>query len=210
MNMDEILKQWDNIQAKQIKKKKEAASMAKAKTTAPQISHKKANAPSIGAKTNLLQKNSSSAKSPALKTPTKASTSSSTNSEKTQINPIEFWLRRYGTIDKDKIAEQQQQRMNQYDRNYLLNMKPEARLDLHGLHQDEAEERLNTFITESIRHGLKKVIILNGKGIHTTGTDPVLGNLVRRFIEQDKRCGMSGHPKQKQDGGTGATWVILK
>ena len=57
---------------------------------------------------------------------------------------------------------------------------------------------------------IKKVLIIHGKGIHTTGTDPVLGKLVRSFIERDKRCGASGHPKNKAEGGTGATWIILK
>ena len=89
-------------------------------------------------------------------------------------------------------------------------MKCEAFLDLHGLHQDEAEVRLTNFITDCKNRGLKKVMIIHGKGIHTTGTDPVLGKLVRSFIERDKRCGTSGHPKNKAEGGTGATWVILK
>lgn len=127
-----------------------------------------------------------------------------------KINPMEQWLRIYGTIDKDKIAEEHERSANLYDRNYLINMKPEARLDLHGLRQDEALERLNYFIGDCVRRKIKKVIVIHGKGIHTTGTDPVLGELVRRFIESDKRCGTSGHPKNKAEGGTGATWILLK
>ena len=120
------------------------------------------------------------------------------------------WMNRYGTIDKDKIVEDQEKRINLYDRNYLMNMKPEATLDLHGLHQVEAEEALNRFITDCKNRGLHKVIVIHGKGIHTSGTDPVLGELVRRFIEHDKRCGSSGHPKSKAEGGSGATWILLK
>lgn len=180
MDMNDILNQWDNIQASKIRKQKESGKN--------QISHKKANAP----------------------TPEEKKHKKDSEYENPNINPMELWLRRYGTIDKDKIAEEQEERLNQYDRNYLINMRPEARLDLHGLHQDEAEERLNLFISDCIRRGIKKVIIIHGKGIHTTGTDPVLGELVRKFIEHDKRCGMSGHPKTKQEGGTGATWIILK
>lgn len=89
-------------------------------------------------------------------------------------------------------------------------MKPQAYIDLHGLHQDEAERKLNDFVTVCCRRGIKKILIIHGKGIHTTGADPVLGKLVHNFIEQDKRCGTSGHPKSKQEGGSGATWVILK
>ena len=72
-------------------------------------------------------------------------------------------------------------RTRQQDREYVLNMKPEAYLDLHGLHQDEARERLDGFITDCKRRGLRKVMIIHGKGIHTHGTDPVLGELVRRL-----------------------------
>lgn len=187
MDMNDILNQWDNIQAQKERKQKESGKN--------QISHKKANAPTPEEKARAAEKDFES----KMKTE---------NSK--EINPMELWLRRYGTIDKDKIAEEQEERSNQFDRNYLMNMRPEARLDLHGLHQDEAEERLNYFISDCVRKGLRKVIIIHGKGIHTTGTDPVLGELVRRFIEHDKRCGTSGHPKTKQEGGTGATWVILK
>lgn len=187
MDMNDILNQWDNIQAQKERKQKESGKN--------QISHKKANAPTPEEKARAAEKDFES----KIK---------SENSK--EINPMELWLRRYGTIDKDKIAEEQEERSNQFDRNYLMNMRPEARLDLHGLHQDEAEERLNSFISDCVRKGLRKVIIIHGKGIHTTGTDPVLGELVRRFIEHDKRCGTSGHPKTKQEGGTGATWVILK
>ena len=123
---------------------------------------------------------------------------------------MEQWLDRHGTIDKDKIVEDQEKRLKLYDHNQLANMKPEARLDLHGLHQTEAEASLNRFITDCKSRGLKKVIIVHGKGIHTKGTDPVLGELVRRFIEHDKRCGASGHPKTKAEGGSGATWILLK
>ena len=167
----------------EIKKKEKAA--AREKSKAPQVSHKKANAGDV-------------VKSPAP------------SSKNPAENPMEIWLRKYGTIDKDKIAEEHIERTKQQDREYVLNLRPEAYLDLHGLHQDEARARLDTFITDCKKRGLRKVQIIHGKGIHTQGTGPVLGELVRRFIETDPRCGTSGHPKNKADGGTGATWIILK
>ena len=165
-------------------KKKEKAT-AREKVHTQQVSHKKANAPSKEEK--LVEKQDTSA-----------------------TMQMEAWLRKYGTIDKDKLEEQHVERTREQDRNYVLNMKPEAYLDLHGLHQDEARMRLDSFITDCKNRGLRKVMIIHGKGIHTHGTDPVLGELVRRFIEADKRCGTSGHPKNKSEGGTGATWIILK
>lgn len=187
MDMNDILNQWDQLQADKIKKQKESG-----KNT---VSHKKANAPTKEEKAALEEKNFEA---------------KMRDENSKTINPMEMWLRRYGTVDKDKIAEEAEERNRENDRSYLVNMRPEARIDLHGLHQDEAEERLNNFITDCVKRGIRKVMIIHGKGNHTTGTDPVLGPLVRRFIEQDKRCGMSGHPKTKAEGGTGATWVILK
>ena len=187
MDMGDILNQWDNMQKAEAKKQRESGKN--------QVSHKKANAPTKEEKERALEKDFEAQMEKE-------------NSK--EINPMEMWLRRYGVIDKDKMAEEAEERNKYQDRNYLINMRPEARLDLHGLHQDEAEERLNNFISDCLLRGLTKVIIVHGKGIHTTGTDPVLGELVRKFIERDKRCGMSGHPKTKQEGGSGATWVILK
>ena len=187
MDMGDILNQWDSMQKNQVKKQKESGKN--------QVSHKKANAPTAEEKARAAEKNFEE----QLKVE---------NSK--QINPMELWLRRYGTVDKDKIAEEQEERSQLYDRNYLMNMKPEARLDLHGLHQTEAEQSLDRFITDCKLRGLRKVLIIHGKGIHSHGSDPVLGELVRRFVEHDKRCGASGHPKTKAEGGSGATWVLLK
>lgn len=187
MDMNDILNQWDKIQTDKVRKQKESGKN--------QVSHKKANAPTPEEKAAAAERDFEAQ-------------IAAENSK--QINPMEMWLRRYGTVDKDKLAEEDFVRNREFDRNYLINMKPEARIDLHGLHQDEAEQRLNSFITDCCHRGIRKVMIIHGKGIHTSGTDPVLGELVRRFIERDKRCGTSGHPKNKAEGGTGATWVILK
>ena len=68
-------------------------------------------------------------------------------------------------------------------------MKVDARIDLHGLTREEAWTRLEQFVSESEKRGLKKIMIVHGKGIHTKGTSPVLGETVRKFIEIDKRLG---------------------
>ena len=217
MDMGDILAQWDKIQTQEKKNQKEA----KKNNSTNQISHKKPNAPTLEekkeAKAREEQKNfarqiqnENSKELAAARRAEKDFEAQMRTENSKEVNPMELWLRKYGTIDKDKIAEENQVRTKEQDRNYLINLKPEAHIDLHGLHQDEARERLNLFITECKRRGLRKIMIIHGKGIHTHGTDPVLGELVRRFIETDNRCGMSGHPKNKAEGGTGATWVILK
>jgi len=191
MDMNEILDKWDNYQSNQIRKQKESGKN--------QVSHKKANAPTPEEKARAEERDYEKKISREIE-----------EQNSRNINPMELWLRRYGVVDKDKIAAEAAEKNKLSDRNYYVNMKAEARLDLHGLHQDEAESQLNSFITECKKKGLHKVIIIHGKGLHTTGTDPVLGELVRKFIERDKRCGASGHPKNKSEGGSGATWIMLK
>lgn len=185
--MNDILAQWDKVQANQTKKQKESGKN--------QVSHKKPNAPTKEEKELAKARESSHF--------------DDFEENNKQINPMEMWLRRYGTVDKDKMLEETEERLRQTDRNHLREMRIEERIDLHGLRQDEAEFKLNNFISNCKQRGVRKILIVHGKGIHTTGSDPVLGELVRKFIERDPRLGMSGHPDRNM-GGNGATWVIIK
>lgn len=195
MDFANILDQWDAIQR------------APKKQPAPQsqVSHKKANAPTIEEK--MIAK----AKADLRKEFSKIDNADEIMKEEAarKINPMELWLRRYGTVDKDKENDDFREKTKLESREYLRTMSPEAKIDLHGLTQTEAEERLEAFVSDCKRRGLKKILIVHGKGNHSHGSDPVLGPLVRRFIEHDKRLGTSGHP-DRYLGGTGATWVIIK
>ena len=92
----------------------------------------------------------------------------------------------------------------------LLRRKPEASIDLHGLKRDEAVSALGDFFENSRREGYEKLLIIHGKGNHSgSGEEGVLRDLARRFIETCPYAGESGHSSAR-DGGTGATWVILK
>ena len=124
-------------------------------------------------------------------------------------DPQEAWLRRYGVVDKDKIASLEAERNRERSQLYIKKIPVEAKIDLHGLTREEARSRLSIFVGDCVKRGLRKILIVHGKGIHTTGSDPVLGEEVRKFIEQDRRCGRSGHPDRRM-GGSGATWVFLK
>ena len=130
-----------------------------------------------------------------------------TRSEK-QSNLMDWWIDQYGVVDKDALAERDDNRKKFMARSHILSLQYDARIDLHGLTVEVAEKRLFQFVSECERRGDKKILIIHGKGIHSHG-DSVLGNMVHRFIEQDKRLGMSGHP-ESSEGGSGATWVILK
>jgi DNA-nicking Smr family endonuclease len=118
------------------------------------------------------------------------------------------WLRRYGVVDKDAVAEKAMEQEKQKDRAWLLDMPYEAEIDLHGLTAEEATMRLDQFVGECYKRGIRKILIIHGKGNHSEDA-PVLSGMVRSFIERDYRLGESGHP-DKKDGGKGATWVILR
>jgi DNA-nicking Smr family endonuclease len=186
MDFGDILGEWD-------KKQKESAHVGANKGS--QDSHKKANAPTPEEKEAAHQGYTSE--------------QVMVQASKERIDPMEMWLRRYGTVDKDAAAESYAEQTRMQSREYLRELKPESRIDLHGLTRDEAWEKLNEFVGDCVRRGFVKILIVHGKGNHSTGSDPVLGAMVRTFIEQDARLGSLGHP-DKIHGGTGATWVIIK
>ncbi len=93
-------------------------------------------------------------------------------------------------------------------RELLRKLKPQDILDLHGLKKADAVDALGTFITKSRNRGFKKVLIIHGKGIHSTN-GPVLRRVVIDFLEKNKSTGEFG-PAEREYGGKGALWVILR
>jgi len=184
MDFGDILDKWESDQKK-----------PKVQQKGIQKSHKKANAPTKEEKEAMRQGYSYEYQMEI--------------DNQRKANPMEIWLNRYGTVDKDKVFDEAAESERLNNREYLRAMKPEARIDLHQLTRDEAWDRLNNFVGDCKRRGYRKILIVHGKGIHSNGSDPVLGQMVRLFIEQDSRLGTSGHP-DKNNGGTGATWVIIK
>ncbi len=186
MNFGDILNSWDDQQTV-IKNKPQNNSG---------VSHKKANAP---------DKNERAAAARKMQTFDEMMKKQAA----TKINPMELWLRRYGTIDKDAEAEKFNEQRKLSNRTYLKQLQPEAVLDLHGMTGEEALARMDSFVAECKAQGMVKIMFVHGKGIHSNGSDPVLGEAVRSFIENDKRLGVSGHP-DRHHGGSGATWVIVR
>lgn len=195
MNFGDILNQWDSQQKDQNKKNTQKEK---------QVSKKKANAGFIEAG---FASKAEADKNTAIQK--KTVSQQMEEDSKKKINPMELWLRRYGTVDKDKVIEQYQQNQKLQSHDYIKNMPVDAYLDLHGLTRDEAWPRLEAFTSDCIRRGMKKIMFIHGKGNHSSSNDPVLGELVRLFIEKNKMLGTSGHPNRTQ-GGSGATWVMIK
>ena len=109
----------------------------------------------------------------------------------------------------DKDAEEENKTVSaQEKRRRLKNKKPDAEVDIHGQSRDEAWQTLETFFRESKSAGHEKLLIIHGKGNHSTG-EAVLKRMVLEFIEHCPFAGESGKGKAAT-GGEGATWVLLK
>lgn len=135
------------------------------------------------------------------------SPSASQSRELPVANPVDVWLRRYGITDKDAEPETAEE-PSHVRRRRLRGMKCEAQIDLHGLAREDAWIRLESFFADCVSRKLEKVLIIHGKGTHSSD-DPVLRSMVQLFIEKHAHAGESGF-SSSSEGGTGSTWVILK
>ncbi|MBI2312481.1 MAG: Smr/MutS family protein [Betaproteobacteria bacterium] len=82
-------------------------------------------------------------------------------------------------------------------------------LDLHGLNRETARAQLAAFLNETVKHGLRCVRVIHGKGMGSKYREPVLKNLVRNWLAQrdDVLAFCQARPA---DGGGGAVVVLLK
>lgn len=202
MDFGDILSQWDALCAQEEKARQHGNNKPRPRLpNAPRL--EEAGSGKAGSGGNSAGKTVAASKnSPA---------EDSSRQELPKVNPMELWLRRYGVVDKDSLAHEQEERERSQNREYLKRLPIGARIDLHGLTRDEAWERLDTFIGDCSRRGIQKVLIVHGKGHHSKEQSDVsvLSAMVRTFVELDRRLGASGHPDKKL-GGSGATWVIIK
>lgn len=84
----------------------------------------------------------------------------------------------------------------------------QAQLDLHGLRREEARERLNRFVFEARRSGLRCVRVIHGKGNNSPGREPVLKGKVKSWLVQKKDV-IAFTQARASDGGNGALLVLL-
>lgn len=90
-------------------------------------------------------------------------------------------------------------------------MRPEGRLDLHGMTADRALGALNGFLADAQSSGKRCVLVITGKGALKDG-----GGVIRRELpswlnapgNRARVLGFAG--AQPTDGGGGAFYVLLK
>jgi DNA-nicking Smr family endonuclease len=85
----------------------------------------------------------------------------------------------------------------------------EARLDLHGLTQDEAHRAVAGFVGGSRAGGLRCVLVITGRGAVGGG---ILRQAVPRWLDEPglRRHLLAIAPAQPRDGGAGALYLLLR
>ncbi|HEX22381.1 MAG TPA: DNA mismatch repair protein MutS [Chromatiales bacterium] len=88
-------------------------------------------------------------------------------------------------------------------------LRPEARLDLHGHTIAEAGARLSTFLTDAQGAGLRCVCIIHGKGYRSAEGHPALKTQVNQWL-RDTPTVLAFSSTRPRDGGMGALYVLLR
>lgn len=88
-------------------------------------------------------------------------------------------------------------------------LRPEARLDLHGHTIAEAGARLTAFLGNTRGAGLRCVCIIHGKGYRSAGGRPALKTQINQWL-RDTPAVLAFSSALPRDGGTGALYVLLK
>ena len=89
-------------------------------------------------------------------------------------------------------------------------LRPEARLDLHGMYQDAAQGALVGFITESAARGHRCVLVITGRG--SREGSGVLRERLPQWLNQPpcRAHVLAFTPARPQHGRDGAFYVLLR
>tara|TARA_B100000029_G_scaffold88681_1_gene78516 strand:- start:601 stop:1017 length:417 start_codon:yes stop_codon:yes gene_type:complete len=126
-------------------------------------------------------------------------------------NDWESFIKDMGKIENKDFNIDEQQNVNDKVK----------RLDLHGVTLNEANKIVKKFIIDSANLGVKKIIIITGKGSRSKVYDDpyrskemsVLKNSVPEFISTDKDLKekiIKITKAEVRDGGEGAFYIFLK
>jgi len=90
-------------------------------------------------------------------------------------------------------------------------VRPERRVDLHGLRAEAARRLLLEELERALDLGERCVLVVHGKGLHSPG-EPVLRNALPKWLGDPRLGGgvLAFVPAQPRDGGRGASYVLLR
>ena len=85
----------------------------------------------------------------------------------------------------------------------------QSEVDLHGARVEGAREMVSTFLHEAVKHRLRCVRIVHGKGHGSIGKQPVLKGKVKYWLTQKDEV-LAFVQAREHDGGGGALIVLLR
>jgi DNA-nicking Smr family endonuclease len=88
----------------------------------------------------------------------------------------------------------------------------QSHIDLHGLIQADAKAALEGFIVNSVRKGLRTVLVVHGRGLRSPGGMPVLKHAAAQWLSHGHMGGyvLAFATARPADGGAGAMYVLLR
>ena len=106
-------------------------------------------------------------------------------------------------------------------RQFISKKKDRYSFDLHGFTLDDANKKVRQIIFSCIQRGFKEILLITGKGIHSTNEKDVyvskdlskLKYSVPEFIKSDQeliQCISSISEAEIKDGGKGAILIKLR
>ena len=107
------------------------------------------------------------------------------------------------------------------DKEFKNKIQKLIKLDLHGFTLAEANKKITSFIKQSYSSGVRKILVVTGKGLHSQiDNDPyiskdfgILKYAVPDFIERNSelmKMIMEIKDAEIKDGGSGAFYIFLK
>ena len=88
----------------------------------------------------------------------------------------------------------------------------QAHIDLHGKIQADAKLALEGFVMDSVRKGLRTVLVVHGRGLRSPGGMPVLKHAAAQWLSHGHMGGyvLAFATARPADGGAGAMYVLLR
>jgi DNA-nicking Smr family endonuclease len=85
-------------------------------------------------------------------------------------------------------------------------------IDLHGLTRQQAEAAVSDFVHQSYKTGFRCVLIVHGRGLNSPDSFPVLKEGLPMWLGRGKtgKLVLAFSTARPYDGGTGATYVLLR
>lgn len=85
----------------------------------------------------------------------------------------------------------------------------QGELDLHGMTRAEAHAAVAVFVARALKHGMRCVRIIHGKGLRSKNREPVLKAQLGRWLARKDEV-LAYCQARRPDGGSGAVVVLLK